>query len=100
MKVTVKPIHASPVESPTVSYEGLLEVTLSKIFNGVKIVTEDGAEFGVCLRDTGLEIKCPGGELVGVKLCSKDHHAMRDTGEVAYVKQGEMFVERNGQVIG
>jgi hypothetical protein len=90
MKVQIKPIHASPIESPAVTYEGLLEVTLSKIFNGVKIRTEDGTEFGIALRDSGLEITCPDGTMVGVKL----HGPARSS----YATQA--FIERNGKVIG
>ncbi len=84
MKIEIKPIHSSPCESPKVTYEGLLEVTLSKVFNGVAIRTEDGAEFGIALRDTGLEIHCPDGTMVGIK----------------QLPGGETFITRTGEVVG
>ncbi len=43
------------------------EVTLSEVFNGVGIRTVEGKLFGIAQRDNGLEIKCPHGELIGLK---------------------------------
>jgi len=44
------------------------DVTLSEVFNGVGIFTEDKHLFGVAQRDTGLEVKCPDGAMVEIKV--------------------------------
>ena len=43
------------------------EVTLSEVFNGVGMRTVEGVVYGICQRDSGLEITSPDGTLVGVK---------------------------------
>lgn len=44
------------------------KVVLTKVFNGVEILTEDNHRFGIAQRDTGLEIICPDGAMVEVKI--------------------------------
>jgi len=58
-------------------------ITLSELFCEIEIKTEDGHRFGISQRDTGLEIMCPDGTLVGVKV-----------GE-----DGKTFVERDCKMI-
>ena len=43
-------------------------VELREVFTGVGIVTAAGRQFGIAQRDSGLEITCPDGTLIGVKL--------------------------------
>jgi hypothetical protein len=43
------------------------EVFLSKVFEGVIITTEENQRFGVCQRDSGLEVNCPDGAMVEIK---------------------------------
>lgn len=90
---------SNPQVDQSVTYEGLLDVTLSKVFNGVLIRTEEGDEFGVALRDTGLEIKCPDGTVIGVMLC-RTYVKIPTPGASLDLKVGDVFVERNGKVIG
>lgn len=44
------------------------DVTLSKVFNGVGILTEDEHLFGVSQRDSGLEVVCPDGAMIEIKI--------------------------------
>jgi hypothetical protein len=68
---------------------GIANVTLSEVFSGISIKTEDGAEYGVALRDSGLEIVCPDGALVGVKRYEGSQRR----------EHGETFVEFNCQFV-
>jgi len=65
-------------------------VRIARAFNAVVFETEDGARYGVALRDSGLEIVCPDEVLVAVKRLDS-----REGGE-----GGETFVERDGRFIG
>ena len=62
---------------------GVALVTLSKVFSGIEIVTEEGQAFGIAQRDNGLEITAPDGTMVGVKLN----------------RTGKTVVERNCEVV-
>ena len=80
MKITIK--------DPDSEVVAVMEVPggtvhLSNVFNGVGIETLDDGVFGVCQRDSGLEIQCPDGTLVGVKL---------DT-------EGKVVIERGCKVV-
>lgn len=65
MNIEIKSVHGGPVVA-AVTVDG--PVTLSKVFSGVGIRTEDGLCFGIAQRDTGLEIRCPDGALIGIKV--------------------------------
>lgn len=70
----------------TLTTTPVTEVRIREVYQGLAIVTDDGAEFGICLRDTGLEIRAPDGTVVvvGVKYTDTD---------------GDVFVERGGRVV-
>jgi hypothetical protein len=59
------------------------QVVLSKVFNPVGIRTEDDGVFYVCQRDSGLEIKCPNGALIGVKMTEGGRVLVEGAREVA-----------------
>ena len=71
-------------------------VRITQAFSAVMIETEDGALYGVALRDSGLEIVCPDGALVGIKR----HYADGRDLEGRDLKEGGTFLERNGKVVG
>jgi len=48
--------------------EILGDTTLSKVFNGIEILTEDNHKFGIAQRDTGIEVKCPDGAMIEIKI--------------------------------
>ena len=77
MKITIKDYDSEEVAVMEVPGG---TVHLSNVFSGVGIETLDDGVFGVCQRDSGLEITCPDGTLVGVKLDSET---------------GEVVIERN-----
>ena len=63
------------------------DVTLSEVFNGIGILTEDKHLFGIAQRDTGLEIVCPDGAMVEIKINEQGKpfvvaHGVKDMGPV------------------
>lgn len=65
------------------------EVILSEVYSGFGIRTTEGVVYSVCLRDSGLEIICPDGALVGVKRKNYDSEPQGN----------ETFIERDGRVV-
>ncbi len=99
MKIEVKSLGEHPYTTLEAEISG--KVTLSKVFSGIGIRTEGGALFGIAQRDSGLEITCPDGTHVGVKIYEGGErvcHGMATNARKA--EKGEAFIERNGEVIG
>jgi hypothetical protein len=94
MKIKVKSL--GDLTHTTLEAEITGHVTISEVFTGVGIVTEDGAVFGVALRDSGLEIKCPDGTLVGIKRFEGGEIAVSGKPPV----KGQTFIERNCEFLG
>ena len=65
------------------------EVILSEAYSGLGIRTIEGVVYGVALRDSGLEIVCPDGTLVGIKRLNYESEPQR----------GETFVEVDGRTV-
>jgi len=80
MKITIKDYDSEEVAVMEVPGG---TVHLSNVFSGVEIETLDDGSYGICQRDSGLEIQCPDGTLVGVKV---------DT-------EGKVVIERGCRVV-
>jgi len=65
------------------------KIILSEIFSGIGIKTTEGVTYGVCLRDSGLEIICPDGTFVSVK---RNNYEPEPQG-------GETYVEIDGRQV-
>jgi hypothetical protein len=79
------------------------DIHVTEIFNALVIKTEDGHQFGLCQRDSGLEIHCPDGTLVGIKICDRDEMLARESAagpSFLDKKKGDTFIERNCEVVG
>ena len=72
------------------------QVVLSKVFNPVTILTEDGHRFHVCQRGSGIEVTSPDGTLVGIM--TYEGTEVLFGGVLA--KKGQAFLERDGRVVG
>lgn len=44
------------------------DVIFSEVFNGLSIVTEEDQRFGICQRGSGIEIVCPDGAMIEIKI--------------------------------
>lgn len=94
MKIHLEALEPKGPESGEDTYAVLSPgnacVRITQAFNSVVIETEDGARYGVALRDSGLEIACPDKTLVGIKRY----------GDGFKHKKGDTFLERNGELLG
>ncbi len=79
---------SSGEDTYAVFHPGNACVRITQAFNTVVIETEDGARYGVALRDSGLEVVCPDKTLVGIKRYD------------GVTLGNETFIERNGEVLG